>query len=157
MPHAMFRPRRLREKGLLRRMVRETTDDLVYSLFAVHGRGTACASRSIGYRASSISLDELVKETKDVASMGVPAVLLFEKGPRGHCGVVEEGTVRNDLSLDLIARGRIARRGGRLGRKGATCRMPVYTVEDHRAPRAAGTPRVVGGRAPRSRPPGPSV
>lgn len=44
MPHAMFRPRRLREKGLLRRMVRETTDDLVYSLFAVHGRGTACAS-----------------------------------------------------------------------------------------------------------------
>jgi delta-aminolevulinic acid dehydratase/porphobilinogen synthase len=40
----MFRPRRLPEKRLLRRMVRETTDDLVCCLFAVHGRGTACAS-----------------------------------------------------------------------------------------------------------------
>ena len=42
MPHGAFRPRRLREKSLLRKMVRETAlaiDDLVYPLFVVHGRG----------------------------------------------------------------------------------------------------------------------
>ena len=48
MPHAMFRPRRLPEKRLLRRMVRETTDDLVCCLFAVHGRGTALLARCAG-------------------------------------------------------------------------------------------------------------
>ena len=147
MPLAMFRPRRLREKGLLQRMVRETTvatDDLVYPLFA-RARARRARARSIRCRASSISIDELVKEAKDVESMGIPAVLLFglpeEKDPRGseayaddgivlqavravketvpdllvvtclcqrtshgHCGVVEEGTVRNDPSLELIAR-----------------------------------------------------
>ncbi len=42
----VFRPRRLREKALLRKMVRETAlavDDLVYPLFIVHGRGRSRA------------------------------------------------------------------------------------------------------------------
>jgi porphobilinogen synthase len=94
-----------------------------------------------------LSVDELVKECKDAAGMGIPAVLLFglpeEKDPRGseayaedgivqqavravkdtvpdllvitdvclceytshgHCGVVEDGTVRNDPTLDLLSR-----------------------------------------------------
>ena len=41
MAHMVFRPRRLREKRLLRRMVRETAlsvDDFVYPLFVTHGR-----------------------------------------------------------------------------------------------------------------------
>ncbi len=149
MAQAMFRPRRLREKGLLRRMVRETTlgiDDLVYPLFAVHGRGVR---EPIGSMPGvfHLSIDELVKEAKDAAGMGIPAVLLFglpeEKDARGseayaedgivqqavravketvpdllvvtdvclcqytshgHCGVVEDGAVRNDPTLELIAR-----------------------------------------------------
>src|SRR5215475_12522690 len=149
MAHAMFRPRRLREKGLLRRMVRETTlaiDDFVYPLFAVHGRGVREPIASMP-GVFHLSVDELVKEAKDAASMGIPAVLLFglpeEKDGRGseayaddgivqqavravketvpdllvitdvclcqytshgHCGVVEEGTVRNDPTLELLAR-----------------------------------------------------
>src|SRR5207249_10642990 len=79
MAHAMFRPRRLREKPLLRTLVRETAlavDDLVYPLFAVHGRGVRepIASMPGQFR---LSIDELVKEVKDAAGMGIPAVLLF--------------------------------------------------------------------------------
>jgi len=149
MPFPIYRPRRLRESPLLRSMVRETTlraDDFVYPLFAVHGRGVRepIGSMPGQYR---LSIDELLKECKDAASMGIPAVLLFglprDKDPRGteayaedgiiqqavravkdtipdllvvtdvclceytshgHCGVVEDGQVKNDPSLELIAR-----------------------------------------------------
>jgi porphobilinogen synthase len=149
MPHPLFRPRRLREKALLRKLVRETTlavDDLVHPLFVVHGRGLRETIASMPGQAR-LSVDELAKEAKDVAGMGIPAVLLFgvphAKDPRGseayaddgivqqavravkdtvpdllvitdvclcqytshgHCGVVEDGTVRNDPTLELIAR-----------------------------------------------------
>jgi porphobilinogen synthase len=145
----VFRPRRLREKGLLRKMVRETVlavDDLLYPLFIVHGRGVREPISSMPGQAR-LSIDELLKEAKDVAGMGIPGVLLFgvpsEKDPRGseayaddgivqqavralkdtvpdllvitdvclcqytshgHCGVVEGGVVRNDPTLELIAR-----------------------------------------------------
>src|SRR3989441_5942746 len=94
-----------------------------------------------------LSIDELVKEVKDAAGMGIPAVLLFgvpaEKDPRGseayaeadivqqavravkdvvpdllvvtdvclcqytshgHCGIVEGGRIRNDPTVELLAR-----------------------------------------------------
>jgi porphobilinogen synthase len=149
MPFPVYRPRRLRESPLLRSMVRETSlriDDFVYPLFAVHGRGVRepIGSMPGQYR---LSIDELLKECKDAASMGIPAVLLFglprDKDPRGteayaedgiiqqavravkdtipdllvitdvclceytshgHCGVVEDGRVKNDPTLELIAR-----------------------------------------------------
>jgi len=149
MPFPLYRPRRLRESPLLRKMVREThlrVDDLVYPLFAVHGRGVREPIQSMPGQ-FRLSVDELLRECKDVASMGIPAVLLFglpaEKDPRGseayaedgiiqqavravketipdllvvtdvclceytshgHCGVVEGGRVRNDPTLDLLAR-----------------------------------------------------
>ena len=56
MPHPMFRPRRLREKPLLRKMVRETAlavDDFVYPLFVT--TAAACASRSARCPASTAS------------------------------------------------------------------------------------------------------
>jgi porphobilinogen synthase len=149
MPPGVYRPRRLREKPLLRKMVRETVlavDDLVYPLFVVHGRGVREEISAMPGQ-FQLSIDELVKEAKDAAGMGIPAVLLFgipeEKDPRGseayaddgiiqqavravkdtvpdllvvtdvclceytshgHCGVVEDGVVKNDPSLELIAR-----------------------------------------------------
>src|SRR5207237_4430938 len=149
MAQGVYRPRRLREKPLLRKMVRETAltvDDLVYPLFVVHGRGVR---EEIGAMPGQfqLSIDELTKEAKDVAGLGVPAILLFgipeEKDPRGseayaedgiiqqavravkdtvpgllvmtdvclceytshgHCGIVENGEVLNDPTLDLLAR-----------------------------------------------------
>src|SRR4051812_2459989 len=149
MPHPMFRPRRLREKSLLRKMVRETAlavDDFVYPLFVQHGRGVREPIGSMPGQ-SRLSIDELVKECKDVAGMGIPAVLLFglpadkdlrgseayaddgivqqavravkntvpdllvvtdvclcEYTSHGHCGIVEDGTVRNDATVELLAR-----------------------------------------------------
>jgi porphobilinogen synthase len=149
MPYPVYRPRRLRETPLLRKLVRETAlrvDDLVYPLFVVHGRGVREPIASMPGQAR-LSVDELLKECKDAASMGIPAVLLFglprDKDPRGseayaedgivqqavravkdtipdlmvvtdvclceytshgHCGVVEEGRVKNDPTLDLLAR-----------------------------------------------------
>jgi porphobilinogen synthase len=149
MPYPLYRPRRLRELPLVRKMVRETTlrtSDLIYPLFTVHGRGVRepIASMPGQFR---LSIDELLKECKDAASMGIPGVLLFgipqEKDARGseayaddgiiqqavhavketipdllvltdvclceytshgHCGVVEDGRVKNDPTLELIAR-----------------------------------------------------
>ena len=149
MPFPLYRPRRLRESPLLRSMVRETAlrvDDFVYPLFAVHGRGVREPIGSMPGQCR-LSIDELLKECKDAASMGIPAVLLFglprDKDPRGteayaedgiiqqavravkdtipdllvitdvclceytshgHCGVVEDGRVKNDPTLELIAR-----------------------------------------------------
>jgi porphobilinogen synthase len=149
MPFPVYRPRRLRESPLLRSMVRETSlriDDFVYPLFAVHGRGVREPITSMPGQ-FRLSIDELLKECKDAASMGIPAVLLFglprDKDPRGteayaedgiiqqavravkdtipdllvitdvclceytshgHCGVVEDGRIKNDPTLELIAR-----------------------------------------------------
>ena len=149
MPYPIYRPRRLRESPLVRKMVRETTlrrEDLVYPLFTLHGRGVRepIVSMPGQFR---LSIDELLKECKDAASMGIPAVLLFgipqdkdargseayaedgiiqqavravketipdllvitdvclcEYTSHGHCGVVEDGRVKNDPTLELIAR-----------------------------------------------------
>jgi porphobilinogen synthase len=149
MAHAMFRPRRLREKALLRTLVRETTlaaTDLIYPVFVVHGRGVREAITSMPGQAR-LSVDELVRDAKDVAGLGIPGVLLFglpaHKDPRGseayaedgivqqavravkdtvpdllvvtdvclcqytshgHCGIVEDGAVRNDPTVELLAR-----------------------------------------------------
>jgi porphobilinogen synthase len=149
MPYPVYRPRRLRESPLLRQMVRETNlrvDDLMLPLFAVHGRGVRDPIGSMPGQAR-LSIDELLKECKDAASMGIPGVLLFglprEKDPRGreayaddgiiqqairavkdtipdllvvtdvclceytshgHCGVVEDGRIKNDPTLELLSR-----------------------------------------------------
>ena len=149
MAHPLYRPRRLRESPLIRRMVRETrlgVDNFILPLFAVHGRNVREPISSMP-GVARLSLDELAKEAKDAASMGIPAILLFgvpaTKDPRGseayaedgivqqaarmvketipdllvitdvclcqytshgHCGIVEGGRVKNDASVDLLAR-----------------------------------------------------
>ena len=149
MTQPLYRPRRLRESPLLRRMVRETrlgVENLILPLFAVHGRGVRDPVASMP-GVSRLSLDELLKEAKDAASMGIPAILLFgvpqSKDPRGseayaedgivqqaaravketipdllvitdvclcqytshgHCGLVEDGRIKNDASVELLAR-----------------------------------------------------
>jgi porphobilinogen synthase len=130
-------------------MVRETrlgVENLILPLFAVHGRGVREPIASMP-GVSRLSLDELLKEAKDAASMGIPGVLLFgvpqSKDPRGseayaedgivqqvaravketipdllvitdvclcqytshgHCGLVEDGRIKNDASVELLAR-----------------------------------------------------
>src|SRR5262245_21783234 len=76
--HPIYRPRRLRESPLMRRMVRETrlgVENLILPLFTVHGRGVREPVESMP-GVSRLSLDELLKAGKDAASMGIPGGVL---------------------------------------------------------------------------------
>jgi len=149
MYYPVFRPRRLRETETLRRMVRETrlaADDFIMPFFVVHGRQVRREISSMPGN-FQLSVDELVKEVKETAALGIPGVILFglpatkdavaseayakdgivqrairaikdsvsdlvvitdvclcEYTSHGHCGVVEEGRVKNDPSLEILAR-----------------------------------------------------
>jgi len=134
-------------------MVRETilrVDNLIMPLFVVHGRGIR---REIPPMPGNyqLSVDQLIREAKEIAALRIPAVLLFgiperkdahgseayakdgiiqqavraikdsvsdllvitdtclcEYTSHGHCGVVEEGVVKNDPTLDLLAKSAVA-------------------------------------------------
>ena len=149
MYYPVFRPRRLRETETFRRMVRETrltVDAFVMPFFVIHGRQVRREISSMpgNYQ---LSVDELVKEVKETAALGIPGVILFglpaskdavaseayardgivqqairaikdsvsdlvvitdvclcEYTSHGHCGMVEQGRVKNDPTLELLAR-----------------------------------------------------
>lgn len=147
------RPRRLRRSETIRRMVRETilqVDNLIMPLFVVHGRGIRQEIPPMpgNYQ---FSVDQLTREVKEIATLGIPAVLLFgipehkdahgseayakdgiiqqavqaikdsvsdllvitdtclcEYTSHGHCGVVEKGIVKNDPTLELLAKAAVS-------------------------------------------------
>lgn len=144
-----YRPRRLRRTDLMRQLVRETSvtpSDLILPLFVAPGEGFR---KPIGSMpgVSQTSVDELVRDAKEAADLGIPGVLLFgipetkdERGTsgyaddgivqrgvaaikkevpnllvitdvclceytsHGHCGVIRDGEVQNDETLELLAR-----------------------------------------------------
>ena len=143
-----YRPRRLRRREPLRRLVREThlrPDDFIYPLFVAPGNKLKEPITAMpGVHRWSVDL--VAEEVKAAWDAGVPAVLLFglpeqkddlgsEAGKRsgvvqraikqikkavpdilvitdvclcgytshGHCGVVHDGEVDNDATLELLA------------------------------------------------------
>ena len=73
------RLRRLRYNPILRDMVRETElskNDFIYPLFVVPGNKVKNPVKSMP-GVFQLSVDELVKECKEVESLGIPAVILF--------------------------------------------------------------------------------
>ncbi|HVC32466.1 MAG TPA: porphobilinogen synthase [Chloroflexota bacterium] len=73
------RPRRLRGREPLRRMIRETTldvADFVYPAFVCHGRGIRAEIPSMP-GVCHLSIDALAEEAAAVAGDGIPAMLLF--------------------------------------------------------------------------------
>ena len=79
MAFPITRMRRLRQSDAIRRLVRQTTiriDDLVYPLFACSGFKVQepIASMSGCFH---FSPDRIAEEAKEVAALGIPAVLLF--------------------------------------------------------------------------------
>lgn len=145
------RPRRLRRTEAIRRMVRETrlsVDRLVAPLFVVEGHGMCQEVPSMPgqYR---LSIDELVREVRELHALGIPAVALFpaldeslktpdgrealnpdglyprairavkEAVPEllvitdvaldpyssdGHDGIVRDGRILNDETVEILAR-----------------------------------------------------
>jgi porphobilinogen synthase len=142
------RPRRLRRTEALRGLVRETqlsTSGLVYPMFACPGNKVRAEVGSMPgiYQQSP---DQIVEECREVADLGIPAVILFglpekkdetgseawsptgavqrsieairkakldllvitdvclcEYTSHGHCGVIKDGEILNDPSLELLA------------------------------------------------------
>ncbi|MCU0344337.1 MAG: porphobilinogen synthase [Ignavibacterium sp.] len=73
------RHRRLRYNPLVRDLVRETVltkNDLIYPLFVVPGERVKKEVKSMP-GVFNLSIDELVKECKEVRDLGIPAVILF--------------------------------------------------------------------------------
>jgi porphobilinogen synthase len=93
------RTRRLRTTPALRAMVRETelnARDFIYPLFVRHGTGRNEIRSMPGIY--QLSVEEAVREAESVASLGIPAVLLFgipaEKDPIGLENFSYDGIVQ---------------------------------------------------------------
>jgi porphobilinogen synthase len=144
----IHRPRRLRRSEALRNLVREThlsTSGLIYPMFACPGDGVRVEVSSMPGIFQQ-SPDQIVEECREVADLGVPAVILFglpekkdetgseayaadgavqrsieairkakldllvltdvclcEYTSHGHCGVIKDGQVLNDPSIEILA------------------------------------------------------
>lgn len=77
--YPVIRHRRLRYNPLVRDLVRETMltkNDLIYPLFVVPGTKIKKEIQSMP-GVFNLSIDELIKECKEVRDLGIPAVILF--------------------------------------------------------------------------------
>ncbi len=97
------RMRRLRSSPSMRRLVRETSvsvDDLVYPLFVREGEGIKEPIKSMT-GCYHFSPDTISAETAEVASLGIPAVLLFglpgRKDEIGSEAWAENGVVQRAI------------------------------------------------------------
>ena len=108
------RPRRLRRTAALRDLVRETTldpADFVYPLFVVPGEGVRNAISAMP-GVAQISVDHLAAEARELAALGIKAVVLFgipsAKDSQGVESYAEDGVVQNairalkDASPELV-------------------------------------------------------
>jgi porphobilinogen synthase len=80
-------------------MVRETSlspGDLIYPLFAVHGKGVRNPIQSMP-GIFQLSVENLAEEAREAADLGIPAVLLFgipaSKDPRGSESHAKDGII----------------------------------------------------------------
>jgi porphobilinogen synthase len=77
------RMRRMRADDFSRRLMREnrlTPDDLIYPMFVIEGKGEREAVASMP-GIERLSIDLLVKEAREAAALGIPAVALFPVTP----------------------------------------------------------------------------
>ncbi len=104
------RPRRLRERAALRRMVQETTleiDDFIYPAFVCHGVGIREEIPSMP-GVYHLSVDSLVEEAIATAEDGIRAMLLFglpaAKDEIGSEAYAEDGIVQQAVRAIKSAR-----------------------------------------------------
>lgn len=95
-----YRARRMRSSDAMRRMVRETIvtpADFVYPLFVTHGKGVKNEISSMPGNYQQ-SVDNIVKDCKEVKSLGIPSVLLFgipeKKDAKGSEAYADNGIVQ---------------------------------------------------------------
>src|SRR4249920_3193317 len=101
-----YRPRRLRRRVALRRLVREThvvAEQLVQPLFVVPGTKVETPVGSMP-GVAQLSVDRAAEECRRLVDLGVPAVLLFgvpeTKDATGSSAVAADGIIPR--ALDAI-------------------------------------------------------
>ncbi|MGH9733204.1 MAG: porphobilinogen synthase [Candidatus Acidiferrales bacterium] len=111
MSFPIHRPRRLRRTEALRGLVRETqlsTDGLVYPMFACPGKGVRVEVSSMP-GVFQQSPDRIVEECREVAGLGIPAVILFglpeHKDSTGSESSSARGAVQ--LAVDAIRKAKL--------------------------------------------------
>src|SRR5580700_1795123 len=98
MAFPVTRLRRLRRTSQLRDLVRETRltpEAFVYPMFVCAGQGVRREVRSMP-GVFNLSVDEAVKEARDVHGLGIPAVMLFglpEEKDEAATGAWEENGI----------------------------------------------------------------
>lgn len=97
------RPRRLRRTEALRGLIRETrltTAGLIYPLFVCPGSKVRQAVGSMP-GVFQQSVDQIVEECREVAQLGIPAIILFglpeSKDPRGASSTFAQGVVQRAI------------------------------------------------------------
>lgn len=83
-PFPVTRMRRMRKDDFSRRLMRETTltvNDLIYPMFVIEGQNQREKVPSMP-GIERLTLDELQKEAKTLASLGIPAIALFPVTPQ---------------------------------------------------------------------------
>lgn len=110
MSFPVHRARRLRSNEALRSLVRETqvsTHGLVYPMFVCPGSGVRVDVSSMPGIAQQ-SVDKLVEEAREVADLGIPAVILFglpeHKDEKGTEGYIASGVVQRAIEAIRKAR-----------------------------------------------------
>ncbi len=98
-----YRPRRLRQNELFRRLIREThlrVDDLIMPLFVVPGSRVRNPIPSMPGMAQ-LSVDQVVEECKEIRDLRIPGVILFgipeRKDPLGSQAYADQGIVQRAL------------------------------------------------------------
>ncbi len=79
-----YRPRRMRQSEVFRRMVREThlrVDDLILPLFAIHGKDVKNPIPSMPGH-FQLSVNHVVKAAEEAFKLGIPGVILFGIPPK---------------------------------------------------------------------------
>ena len=99
----IHRYRRLRTNPVIRKMVRETClspDNFIYPLFVTFGKGLRKEISSMP-GCYQESVDELVKNAREVHSLGIPSVILFgipeDKDELGTGAYAEDGIVQRAI------------------------------------------------------------
>ena len=83
-PFPLTRMRRMRKDDFSRRLMRETVltvNDLIYPMFVIEGQGLREKVPSMP-GIERVTLDQLQKEAKILAALGVPAIALFPVTPQ---------------------------------------------------------------------------
>jgi porphobilinogen synthase len=99
----VHRYRRLRSNPVIRKMIRETTvspDDLIYPVFVTFGKGVRKEISSMP-GCYQESVDKLVRNAKEVYSLGIPSIILFgipeDKDELGTGAYADDGIVQQAI------------------------------------------------------------